>query len=218
MRRFTAITALAFVSLAVGGCAGSSKPAPAAQAADERNSAVRLQAAIYEVLVAPEQVGRLDAAKLATVDFAQFPAEIGQARALYLVDQQVSLAGDRVMAGTDEPMVTGSRVTDRGQRTNSVQYNSVGATIEFKAQRTGAQELQVTSTVEMSTKTDSPVEVAEGVSSPVIRKTAMSLKGPVQVGKPSVLISADAASRNKDGKAVVYIARMVLGADAPGTN
>ena len=106
-------------------------------------------------------------------------------------------------------MVTSSRVTDRGQKVNTVQYNSV---VVFKGERMGPRQLQVTSTVEMSTRTESPVQISEGVTSSVIRKTNMSLKGPVELGKPSVLISADASSRDKDGKAVVYVVRLVLGA------
>ena len=43
----------------------------------------------------------------------------------------------------------------------------------------------------------------------------MSLKGPVELGRPSVLIGADAPSRDKDGKAVVQVARLVLGAASP---
>ena len=46
----------------------------------------------------------------------------------------------------------------------------------------------------------------------------MSLKGSVELGKPSVLISGDASSRDKDGNAVVYVARLVLGAGSPAAN
>ena len=225
MRRSSVIAVVACVSLnALAGCGGPREPlaradaTPAVQALEEPSNAVRLQAAIYEIRVAPEQIGQLDAARLATADFSKLPPELGESRALYLVDQRVSLSGDRVMVGTDEPTVTSSRMTDRGQRMNTVQYNSVGAIVEFKAERTGPRQLQVTSTIEMSTKTESPVQMSEGITSSVIRKTTMSLKGPVELGKPSVLISADAASRDRDGKAVVYVARLVLGVGSTGTN
>jgi hypothetical protein len=218
MHRLSVVALAACVSLAaVVGCAGpraAQPPAAAVQTRAETSHAVRLQASIYEVRVAPEKIAELDAARLATTDLSKLPPELGESRALYLIDQNVSLSGDRVMVGTEEPMVTGSRLTDRGQRLNTVQYNSVGAIVEFKAERIGPRQLQVTSTIEMSTKTDSPVEVSAGFASSVIRKTTMSLKGPVELGKPSVLISADAASRDKDGKAVVYVARLVLGATA----
>ena len=223
MHRFSVVAVIGCVGLnAIVGCGGSrAEPAgageapPAVQALDEHGNAVRLQAAIYEIRVPPEQIGQLDAARLAAMDLSKLPPELGESRALYLVDQKVSLSGDRVMLGTEEPRVINTRLTDRGQRMNTVEYKSLGAILEFKAERIGPRQLQVTSTIEMSTKTESGVEAAPGLSHDVIRKTTMSLKGPVELGKPTVLISADAASRDKDGKAVAYVARMVLGAGAP---
>src|SRR4029453_8834733 len=100
---------------------------------------------------------------------------------------------------SQEPMVTASRMTDRGQKVNTVQYNSLGAIIDFKGERLGPHQVQVTSTIEMSAKTDSPVEISPGVNSGVIRKATMSLKGPVELGRPRVLISGDASSRDKNG-------------------
>jgi hypothetical protein len=80
------------------------------------------------------------------------------------------------------------------------------------ASRIGPAQLEVTSSIEVSAKTESPVEIGNGVASSVIRKGDMSLKGPVQLGKPTILISGDASSRDKNGNAVVYVARIVLGA------
>jgi len=217
MSRFSVFVAVTSIVLAgaIGCSHQSEKPADATvshASLEETATAVRLQATIYEMRVPPQSVGTLDAAKLAKADFAKPLPEMGAARALYRVDQRVSLAGDRIMVGTDEPTVTNTRMTDRGQRINSVQYNSVGAIVEFKAERSGPRQLRVTSTIEMSTRTESPVKISDGVSSPVIRKATLSLKGPVELGETSVLISADAASLDKDGKAVVYVARLVVGA------
>jgi hypothetical protein len=220
MHRLSVLAIAASISLlSVVGCGRPpGPPAVTVQTLDEKSSAVRLQASIYELRVAPERIGELDAQKLATLDLAKPPPEVGESRPLYLIDQNVSLAGDRVMVGTNEPMVTNSRLTDRGQKINTVQYNSVGAIVDFKAERVGPRQLQVTSTIEMSAKTDSAVEISPGVNSGVIRKATMSLKGAVELGKPSVLISADASSRDKDGKAIVYVARLVLGVGSSASN
>jgi hypothetical protein len=217
MIRALSIAVVAFVCLVgVVGCASSSGQSKVAvQALEEKASAVRLQATVFEMRLPPEKIGALDAMQLATMDLSKLPPEMGESRALYVVDQKVSLAGDRIMVGTQEPMVTNTRVTNTGQKINTVQYNSVGAIVEFKAERTGPRQLNVTSTIEVAAKTESSVEIGNGVNSSVIRKATLSLKGPVELGKPSVLISGDASSRDKDGKAVVYIARIVLGADAP---
>jgi hypothetical protein len=217
MNRFSVLVAVASVVFAgaIGCSHQSERPVDTTvshPALDETATAVRLQATIYELRVPPAAIGALDAAMLAKADFAKPLPDIGEARALYRVDQRVSLTGDRIMVGSDEPTVTNTRMTDRGQRINSVQYSSVGAIVEFKAERTGPRELRVTSTIEMSTRTESPVKIADTVSSPVTRKAMLSLKGPVEVDEPSVLISADAASLDKDGKAVVYVARLVVGA------
>ena len=218
MNRFRVLVAvLSVVLIGVIGCGGpSARPAAAQpQPLDQTPGAVRLQATIYEMRVPVEQIGALDAAQLAKADFTKPLPEFGDARALYRVDQSVSLSGDRIMVGTEEPTVTNTRLTDRGQKLNTVQYNSVGAIVTFKGERTGPRQLRVESTIEVAARTESPVQISNGIMSPVIRKANMSLKGPVQLGKTSVLISADAASLDKDAKAVVYVARLVV--DASGS-
>lgn len=181
---------------------------------DESTGAVRLQAAVYELRVPADQVTRLDAAQLAGTDFSKFPPDMGEARTLYVVDQRVSLAGDKVMVGSNEPSVTNTRVMANGKTLSSVQYSQVGAIIDFKGERTGPRELAVTSKVEVSANSDSGVEMAEGITTPVTRSAKMSLQGPVELGKPVALVSGDATSRDADGRAVVFVTRMVLGAAA----
>ena len=217
MHRFSVIAVVAFTSfLTLIGCgSGAARQAQSVQTLDEAASAVRLQATVYEVRLPAEQINRLDAARLATVDFSNYPPELGQARALYLIDQKVSLAGDRVMVGKEEPMVTNTRMTASGQTVNQVQYQQVGAIVEFKAERMVPRQLHVTSSIEVSALTESPVEVTKGVGMSVTRQSTMSLKGPVELGRPAVLISGDASSRDKEGRAVVYVTRLVLGAGAP---
>lgn len=195
--------------LATAGC-GQMGPANNVQPLDEKATAVRLQATVYELRIPPEKIGELDAARLAKVDLANPPPEFGSSRALYVIDQKVSLAGDRVTVGTQEPMVTNTRMTDKGQRINTVQYSSVGAIVDFKAERAGPRLLQVNANIEVSAKTESGVEISPGVNSSVIRRATLSLKGPAELAKPTVLLSGDASSRDKDGKAVVYLARVVL--------
>jgi hypothetical protein len=212
-------TMLSLLLVAAVGCGGPSgrSAAVAARGAQPRlektATAVRLQATIYEMRVPPERIAALDAAKLAKADFAKAPPDLGQPRALYRIDQRVNLSGDSIVVGTQEPMVTSTRVTDSGKKVSSVSYNSVGAIVDFKAERRGPRRLQVTSTIELSSRTESPVTISDGVTSPVIRKANMSMKGPVNLGEASVLVSADASSLDKDGKAVVYVVRLVVGAN-----
>jgi len=214
MHRFMGIsTAALSCFLVLAGCnqGGGTSTTAQVQPLAENATAVRLEATIYQIRMPADKIAELDATRLAAADFSQPLADLGQPVALYRVDQRVSLAGDKIVVGTQEPMVTNTRMTDRGQRINSVQYNDVGALFAVKGERAGPRELRVTLDIELSTSTDSPVQVSEGVSTPVIRKSVMSLKGPVDLGKPALLISADASSRDKDDKAVVHVTRVVLG-------
>jgi hypothetical protein len=199
-------------ALLVAGCAKSSHPrVEAPQTLEETATAVRLQVTIYELRVLPAKIGELDAAKLATSDFSKPLPDFGEAKPLYRVDQKVSLSGDRVMMGKEEPMVTNTRTNDRGQRISAFQMANVGAIIEFKADRRGPSSLQVTSSIEMSAKSDSTTKASEGFTPATIRRVTMSLKGPVTLNEPSVLISADATSLDENQKAIVHVARLVVG-------
>ena len=212
------ITAIALTSLSLlPGLACTNTPGTGSarvQPLEEKSTAVRLQATIYEMKTTPEKLAELDAARLAAMDLSRLPADAGEARVLYRIDQNVSLAGDRVTVGSQEPMVTNTRMTDKGQRINSVQYNQVGALVDFKAVRTGPRQLEVTSKIELAVKNDSAVEIGPGVNSSIIRKATLSLNGSADLGKPIGLISGDASTRDKDGKAIVYFAKVVLGAAA----
>ena len=173
---------------------------------DEEAKSVRFQATIYEMRMPPERIGSLDAAQLAAVDFDAVPPSLGDPpKALYRIDQYVSLAWDRVVISSDEQSATDTGIADR-------KPNPLGVSIDFRATRIGPRRLDVTSKVELSVKTDGGAAVAEGAPAAIIRKTTLGLKGPVELGWPSVLISADASARDKDGKAVVYVARIILGA------
>lgn len=187
------------------------EPPPDVAPLDETAGAVRLRATIYELRVPADAIDQLDAARLAEADFAEPLPGLGDPRALYRVDQTVSLAGDQIVVGAEEPTVTNTRVTDRGQTLSRIEYSSLGAIVAFNAERTGPRGLRVTCTIELSAKSDGPAANSGGMTHPVIRRANMSLKGPVELGETSVLISADASSLDKDGNAVVYVARLVVG-------
>src|SRR5436309_96255 len=63
MHRFSMFAAILSLSLLVGCNAPGGQPAVAVKSLDEKATAVRLQAVVYELRVAPEQLASFDAAR-----------------------------------------------------------------------------------------------------------------------------------------------------------
>jgi hypothetical protein len=59
--------------------------------------------------------------------FEKALAALGTTKPMYRANQSVRLSGDAITIGSEVPTVTSSRMTDRGQSVNSIQYQSTGA-------------------------------------------------------------------------------------------
>jgi hypothetical protein len=57
--------------------------------------------------------------------------------------------------------------------------------------------------------------LSDTVKAPIIRRAVMSHKGPIQPRKPFVIASVDAGAPDKDGKAVAFICRVIMGNPQP---
>ena len=176
--------------------------------------ACALDATVYEVRVAAEQIGKLDVDALANASesaetFEKALAALGATRPLYRANQSVRLSGDAITIGSEVPVVSNTRLTDKGQAINTVSYQATGAhfTIVGKA---GAGGVNLDLGIEVSSAGEA-VPVGEKAAASVRRRATLSHKGPAEPGKPFVLLTADAGSVDKDGKAVAYIARITLG-------
>jgi len=187
------------------GCAGEARHGQDAPAA------VRFQAIICETRLAADRIPALDAARLAQApDLARALEELGKTRILYSVDQSVALAGDQINISKREPVVTASRVMEGGRAVNTVQYQQVGAIFKVAGRPAGPGRLDVDLSIETASLTDSSARISDGTIAPTIRSAVMSHKGPVDLGKPAVLLSADAASKDADGNAVAHVCRVLL--------
>jgi hypothetical protein len=176
----------------------------------------KFDATIYDVRMPVNQIGRLDIDALteaaATPDaFEKALAALGTAQPLYRADQSVRLSGDNITIGSEVPIVTSSHVSDKGQTQNSVQYMSTGALFNLagKAGPPGGIDLDLS--IQLSAISDGTANITDNVKAAVMRKATISHKGPVQPRKPFVVVSVDAASTDKDGKAVAYIGRITIG-------
>jgi hypothetical protein len=204
-----------------GGAAagGSGFGGPGAPAMGEGPTCT-FDATIYDVRIPADQIGKLDVDALAeasrTADaFEKALAALGTAKPLYRASQSVRLSGDSIIIGSEVPFVTSSRQSDRGQAINTIQYQNVGAlfTVAGKAGAPGGTDLDLR--IEVSSSSEGGVEISDKVKAPIIRKANISRKGPFQPRKPFVVLSVDASSVDKDGKAVAYIGRVTVGEPQP---
>ncbi len=179
----------------------------------------RFQATVYETRVPAKGIGAFDskllAAKAGTAaDLQKALSACGKTKVLYQVDQTVNLAEDRIHIGKREPFVTNTRRTERGPAINTIQYQHVGIIIAVSGKPTGSG-LDATVRIEMSALTESGTKVSENVNTVTVRTVELGHNGLVQLGKPVVLVSLDASSKDADGNAIAYVCRIVFGEPGP---
>ena len=150
-------------------------------------------------------------AAAAPAGFEKALAELGTVRPLYHTDQTVRLASDTIMIGTSVPVVTNSQTTAAGHVINSVRYQSTGAAFSIAGKSGGPDKLECDLKIELSTISGNAQKGASNVSASLFRTATLSHKGAVHAKRPFVILSADAANTDDSGKAVAYVARIVLG-------
>jgi len=174
-------------------------------------------ATIYDVRLPADKIGLIDrdvlnAAAATPAAFEKALAELGTARPLYHTDQTVRLASDTITIGTQTPIVTSSRMDNNGRALNSIQYQQTGANFAIAGKHDDADRIECDLQIQLSAVAASSEEIAPNVKASLFRTATMSHKGAVRAKEPFVVLSADAASADENGKAVVYIARITLGA------
>jgi beta-lactamase regulating signal transducer with metallopeptidase domain len=174
-------------------------------------------ATIYDVRIPVDQIGRLDVEALVKASetaegFENALKALGPVKPMYRANQFVRLSGDTITIGSEVPIVTSSRQTERGQTMNTIQYQSTGAVFSVAGQAAaGGMDLDVDLGIQVSSATESAAVISENVNASIMRRTTLSHKGPVQPRKPFVVVSVDAGAVDKEGKAVAYIGRITIG-------
>ena len=196
----------------VGGRAGFGAPAAPTLG---KGPTCALDATVYDVRVPAEQIGKLDVDALAkaadTADaFEKALAALGPTKPMYRANQSVRLSGDAITIGSEVPVVTNSRLTDKGQTISSVAYQRTGAhfTVAGKSDPGG---VNVDLGIEVASAGDSVAVGDKAMAPPVMRRATLSHKGPVEPHRPFVVLTVDAGSVDKDGRAVAYVARITFG-------
>lgn len=206
--------AVAYAARIVPG-AVTAAPAPA----EAGDATCPLQATVYELHLPPERLAQLDAPALAAAgtpgELERTLAGLGTVRPLYRMDQSIRLAGDRVTIGSQMPVVMGSRVTETGRAISTVRYQQAGAILRIAGASSGSS-LQVAMDLEVSNVTEGPAH-AGGEATSITRRAVMGCTGPAGDRSPIVLVSADAGSPGPDGRAVAYVAHVLLGSPAADT-
>ncbi len=176
-------------------------------------------ATIYDIRVPVEQVGRIDIKSLSQTaasapEFEKAMAAIGTMRPLYRVNQSVSLRGDSILIGIQQPYVTNSQVTRTGTMLNSVTYTSTGASfsISGKVSSPPAIDLDLAISLAMLMQRSAPVN---GTFNDPVLADNLSHIGPITPAQPFVIASINAANTDTEGKVIAHIARVTLGTPQP---
>jgi hypothetical protein len=177
-------------------------------------------ATIYELRLPPEQISRLDRDALSRAagsvqDFEKALGAFGSIKPLYRANQSVHLAGDVVAIGTSTPYVTGSVANARGGVTNTVNYSNTGANFNIAGRASGGSRIELDLSVQISSLSDSSLNISNDVKAPIFRNSTMALKGMIQALQPFVMVSVDGANLDAEGKAVAFVARVTVGAAEP---
>jgi hypothetical protein len=128
---------------------------------------------------------------------------------MYRADQSVRLSGDTISINAQVPYVVASNVTATGQTTHTISYLSTGAIFSLAGKADG-NGMDLDLTIQVSAMLESTVNSGD-VKQPVIHSATISHKGPVQPRKSFIVVTVDAGSLDKDGKAVAYIGRVTVG-------
>ena len=177
--------------------------------------ACTFDATIYDVRMAADQIGRLDVVALSGASgsaeaFEKALGALGTAKPMYRADQSVRLSGDTISIGAQVPYVTSSSMTAGGQTMHSITYVHTGAIFSL-AGKTDANNVDMDLTIEVSSMLESAVTTGGDAKSPIMHTATLSHKGPVTPRKSFIVVTVDAGSLDKDGKAVAYIGRVTVG-------
>ncbi len=204
------------VACLVCGCSTRSPapppPAPEPTPLPETASA-RFEATVFQTRLSDEKAAGLSAhalvAKAATAEQLEAAlGEMGKTQALYAVDQRVRLKEDRIKVQRRAPFVTNARVTESGRIVRTVQYENIGADVAVSAQTAAGDLLDLDLTIDLSAMSKSAVEIAEGVQAVALHKVVLVHKGPVEPGKPFVLVGVDLGDDDPD--AIAFVCRAIL--------
>jgi hypothetical protein len=199
----------------------------------------QFQAAVYEVQAAAERLGSLDDKVLtrqaATPEaLLAALAQTGKARLLYRIEQPVNVFSTRIVIGSSEPVISGTRNNSTGGIVTSINYQNVGLIIALSAQAPPKEQSNaapiVTSAFRLSVLRPGEKEIAPGQRESVARAMSLAHSGALELNRPQVLLAIStnalnglgrSADGNKAGETpttpVAYVVRYQFSPPAQGS-
>ena len=158
----------------------------------------QFQATVYEVQAAAERLGSLDDKVLTrqaatTETLLAALAQTGKARLLYRIEQPVNVFSTRIIIGSSEPVISGTRTTTTGGTVNSINYQNVGFIVQLSAQAAPKDQDTaapvVTTAIKLSILSPGEKEIAPGQNESVIRAMSLDHSGALELNQPQVLLA-----------------------------
>ncbi|HEX4796688.1 MAG TPA: M56 family metallopeptidase [Humisphaera sp.] len=200
-----------------GGRSGRGFGGPTAPVTGE-GPTCHFDATLYDVRMPIDRIGKLSAGAMDNVaqsaeSFEKALAALGVPKPIYRANQSVRLSGDRINIGSNSPYVSNTSIRADGQNINTINYISTGATFLLAGKAASPDIIELDLSIQLSSQSESTVSIVGTADNlmPIIHTCSLLHKGPVQPGKSFVVITVDAGSLDKDGKAVAYIARVTVG-------
>jgi hypothetical protein len=174
----------------------------------------QFQATLYEVILT-NQLDRVEAralenrAETAEALLKELSTH-GHARILYRFDQPVDIVRQTLQMQSQEPIVTGSRATGRGQF-NQIRYQTVGAMVRLSAQMPEEAERKepvVSITADLAVLSTNRFEVAPGQTTSVVRSVSMENKQSLEYGRPRVMLAVN--STDAEQPPAMYVVRYLF--------
>jgi hypothetical protein len=135
------------------------------------------------------------------------------------MNQSVRLSGDRIRIDDTVPVATSVRPgpTKSSSVITTVDNSSVGVRLNVSGSPRPGGAISAAINLELSTMSDSQVNITETLAAKVWRTLIMACAGESRPGEPIVIATGDGASLDANGQAVAYFARIVLGKPAAAT-
>jgi hypothetical protein len=177
------------------------------------------QATVYEVQAYSNRLNSIDGRSLAKQagsadSLLKALSVYGPAKVLYRFDQPVNVFSESLTLGSREPVVTGSRVSQRGEAINTVAYQQVGAMIRLSARippkETRRKGPDVTLFAELAVLGHSDVEMVPGMKATFTRNLSLEHTEELAYGQPRVLLAVSSTSSDEKQPPALYVIRYLF--------
>jgi hypothetical protein len=190
----------------------------------EPPTTVRLEATVFRVELPSERIIELDSKKLAAdgatpAKMAKLLQGYGPTRVLYRVDQVPATGGQREASSLslDVPYVANRQTNQDGGESASIARTKLGMRLEVHANYPDEGErskVYATVRVEVTGMSETSIEVSEDVPAPAFWSVYQSYAGLTELGRPSVLLTADSASSDDHDNGAAIVTLLVLSDEA----